>query len=362
MEESGRDGANMPGNTFGTLFKITTWGESHGKAVGVVIDGCPPKLPLTETMIQRMLDRRRPGRSSASTPRKEPDQAMIMSGVFEGMTTGTPIMIMVENKDAKSKAYSPYATIYRPGHGDISYMAKYGIRDWRGGGRASARETVARVAAGAVAKVILEKYGISVVAYTLELGGIKAVNHDLSAIDHNMFLCPDSNAAEKMALRVDTIKNQGDSLGGVVEIVASGVPAGLGNPVFEKLDAELAKAVMSIGAVKGVEIGAGFEAARMLGSENNDPITPEGFLSNNAGGILAGISNGDKIVVRAAVKPIPSIAIQQKTITTENKQETISVKGRHDISAIPRINIVCEAMVCIVLVDQLLQQKASKKA
>jgi chorismate synthase len=352
----------MPGNTFGTLFKITTWGESHGKAVGVVIDGCPPNLPLTEKMVQNMLDRRRPGRSSTSTTRKEPDQAMIMSGVFEGMTTGTPIMIMVENKDAKSKAYSPYATIYRPGHGDISYMAKYGIRDWRGGGRASARETVARVAAGAVAKVILEKHGISVVAYTLELGGIKAISHDLSTIDHNMFLCPDSNAAEKMALLVDTIKNQGDSLGGVVEIVASGVPAGLGNPVFEKLDAELAKAVMSIGAVKGVEIGAGFEAARMLGSQNNDPITPEGFLSNNAGGILAGISNGDKIVVRAAVKPIPSIAIQQKTITIENKQETISVKGRHDISAIPRINIVCEAMVCIVLVDQLLQQKALTKS
>jgi chorismate synthase len=268
----------------------------------------------------------------------------------------------VENKDAESRAYSPYADIYRPGHGDISYMAKYGIRDWRGGGRASARETVARVAAGAVAKVILGQHGISVVAYTLELGGIRAINHDLSAINHNMFLCPDSSAAEKMALRVETVKNQGDSLGGIVEIVASGVPAGLGNPVFEKLDAELARAVMSIGAVKGVEIGAGFEAARMLGSQNNDPITPEGFLSNNAGGILAGISNGDKIVVRAAVKPIPSIAIQQKTITIQNNQETISVKGRHDISAIPRINIVCEAMICAVLVDQLLQQNVLQRA
>lgn len=348
----------MPGNTFGTLFKITTWGESHGKGVGVIIDGCPPKLPLTEAVIQAMLDRRRPGKSSASTTRKEPDQAIIMSGVFEGMTTGTPIMIMVENKDARSGAYSPYANLYRPGHGDISYMAKYGIRDWRGGGRASARETVARVAAGAVAREILQQHGISVIAYTLELGGIKATNLDLSAIDQNMFLCPDSNAAEKMALRVETVKKQGDSLGGVVEIAASGVPAGLGNPVFDKLDAELAKALMSIGAVKGVEIGAGFDAARMLGSQNNDPIGPEGFLSNNAGGILAGISNGDKILMRVAVKPIPSIAIEQKTVNTEGKQETISVKGRHDISAIPRINVVCEAMVCLVLADQLLQQKA----
>lgn len=351
----------MPGNTFGTLFRITTWGESHGRGVGVIIDGCPPKLPLTEAVIQAMLDRRRPGKSSASTTRKEPDQAIIMSGVFEGMTTGTPIMIMVENKDARSGAYSPYANLYRPGHGDISYMAKYGIRDWRGGGRASARETVARVAAGAVAREILQQHGISVIAYTLELGGIKATNLDLSAIDQNMFLCPDSNAAEKMALRVETVKKQGDSLGGVVEIAASGVPAGLGNPVFDKLDAELAKALMSIGAVKGVEIGAGFDAARMLGSQNNDPIGPEGFLSNNAGGILAGISNGDKILMRVAVKPIPSIAIEQKTVNTEGKQETISVKGRHDISAIPRINVVCEAMVCLVLADQLLQQKAIER-
>jgi chorismate synthase len=351
----------MPGNTFGTLFKITTWGESHGKGVGVVIDGCPPKMPLTSDIIQAMLDRRRPGKSSASTTRKEPDQAVIMSGVFDGMTTGTPVMIMVENKDAKSRAYSPYATLYRPGHGDISYMAKYGIRDWRGGGRASARETVARVAAGAVAKAIVEKHGISVRAYTLELGGIRADNMDMSSIDQNMFLCPDPVAAEKMAHRIETVKMQGDSVGGIVEIVASGVPAGLGSPVFDKLDAELARAVMSIGAVKGIEIGAGFEAARMLGSQNNDPITPDGFLSNNAGGILAGISNGDNIVLRAAVKPIPSIAMEQKTVDIEGNQETISVKGRHDISAIPRINVVCEAMVCIVLADHLLQQKALEK-
>ncbi len=348
----------MPGSTFGTLFRVSTWGESHGKGVGVVIDGCPPKIPMSEDTVQRMLDRRRPGKSIASTSRKEPDRAMILSGLFEGVTTGTPILIMVENKDAKSKAYSPYAELFRPGHGDFSYLAKYGIRDWRGGGRASARETVARVAAGAVARAILERHGVSVIAYTLELGGVRAEKFDMAELDRNMFFTPDPQAAQKMAERVEQVKNQGDSLGGIVEIRASGVPAGLGNPVFDKLDAELAKAVMSIGAVKGVEIGSGFEAARMLGSQNNDPIGPAGFLSNNAGGILAGISNGDEIVVRAAVKPIPSISIEQKTVDIHGAETTVSVKGRHDIAAIPRINVVCEAMVCLVLADQLLQQKA----
>jgi chorismate synthase len=326
--------------------------------VGVVIDGCPPGIPLTEDIVQEMLDRRRPGKSIASTSRKEPDRALILSGVFEGATTGTPILIMVENKDAKSKAYSPYAELYRPGHGDFTYMAKYGIRDWRGGGRASARETVARVAAGAVARAILERHGVSVIACTLELGGVRAVKFDMSELNRNMFFCPDPEAAKKMAKRVENVKKQGDSLGGIVEIRACGVPAGLGNPVFDKLDAELAKAVMSIGAVKGVEIGAGFEAARMLGSQNNDPMGPEGFLTNNSGGILAGISNGDEIVVRAAVKPIPSISIEQKTVDVHGAEKTVSVKGRHDIAAIPRINVVCEAMVCLVLADHLLQQKA----
>ena len=347
----------MPGSTFGTLFRVSTWGESHGKGVGVVIDGCPPKIPMSEDTVQQMLDRRRPGKSIASTSRKEPDRAMILSGLFEGVTTGTPILIMVENKDAKSKAYSPYAELFRPGHGDFSYLAKYGIRDWRGGGRASARETVARVAAGAVARAILERQGVSVIAYTLELGGVRAEKFDMDELSRNMFFTPDPEAAEKMAERVEQVKKQGDSLGGIVEIRASGVPAGLGNPVFDKLDAELAKAVMSIGAVKGVEIGSGFEAARMLGSENNDPIGPAGFLSNNSGGILAGISNGDEIVVRAAVKPIPSISIEQKTVDIHGAETTVSVKGRHDIAAIPRINVVCEAMVCLVLADQLLQQK-----
>ncbi len=348
----------MPGNTFGKMFKITTWGESHGKAVGVVIDGCPPKIPLDEKIIQAMLNRRRPGMSVASTSRKEPDSAIIMSGVFDGFTTGTPIMIMVKNKDADSKAYGPYTDLFRPGHGDITYLAKYGIRDWRGGGRASARETVGRVAAGAVAKTLLEKENVRIHAYTVELGGIKAEKRDIKLMDKNMFFCPDMDAAENMEKRVKSVRGKGNSLGGIVEIKAEGVPRGLGDPVFDKLDADLAKAIMSIGAVKGVEIGSGFEAAAKLGSENNDPITPEGFTSNNSGGILAGISNGDDILIRAAVKPIPSITIEQNTIDRFGNPRTISTKGRHDISAIPRINVVCEAMTCIVLADHLLRQKA----
>ncbi|MEE8397502.1 MAG: chorismate synthase [Desulfobacterales bacterium] len=349
----------MSGNSFGEIFRITTWGESHGKGVGVVIDGCPSEIPLDEAVIQSMLDRRRPGKSIASTTRKEPDRAIIMSGVFEEKTTGTPIMIMVDNKDPDSRAYLPYADQFRPGHGDITYDAKYGNRDWRGGGRASARETVARVAAGAVAKAILERENIEIVAYTAELGGIRPRICDLGVVSDNAFCCPDMEAAGEMEERVSAVRKQGNSLGGIVEIVVRNVPAGLGEPVFDKLDADLAKAIMSIGAVKGVEIGAGFDATTKLGSENNDPITPEGFSSNHAGGILAGISNGDDVVVRAAVKPIPSIAIEQNTIDTSGNAVTISMKGRHDISAIPRINVVCEAMVCLVLADHLLRQRAS---
>jgi len=348
----------MPGNTFGKLFRVTTWGESHGKGVGVVIDGCPPKIPLDEEIIQSMLDRRRPGRAPSSTRRREPDKAVIMSGIFDKMTTGTPIMIIVENKDADSKAYEPYADLFRPAHGDITYMEKYGIRDWRGGGRASARETVARVAAGAVAKALLEMEKIDVYAYTVALGGIRAKERDLEAIDKNVFCCPDMEASKKMEDRVVSVKRKGDSIGGIVEILVKGTPKGLGEPVFDKLDADLAKALMSIGAVKGVEIGSGFAASESLGSENNDAITPQGFATNNAGGILAGISNGDDIVIRVAVKPIPSIEIEQKTIDIEGNTRTISVKGRHDIAAIPRINVVCEAMVNLVLADHLLRQRA----
>lgn len=348
----------MPGNTFGNMFRITTWGESHGPAVGVVVDGCPPLLPLAESHIQAMLDRRRPGGSSASTNRTEPDQAKILSGLLDGLTTGTPIMILIYNRDADSSAYEKMADFYRPGHGDFTYMAKYGIRDWRGGGRASARETVGRVAAGAVAGQLLKREHIEVIAYTIALGGIVAHKRNLAVIEENPYYCPDEEAAAAMQKRVEEVKKQGDSVGGVVEVLAKGVPKGLGEPVFDKLDADLAKAMMSIGAVKGVEIGSGFNVTHLLGSQNNDPITPQGFSSNNAGGILAGISNGEDILLRVAVKPIPSIRLEQQTIDTAGNPRTLAVKGRHDISAIPRINVVCEAMANLVLADHLLRQRA----
>lgn len=347
----------MPGNTFGNLFRVTTWGESHGKAVGVVVDGCPSKIPLNESDIQEMLDRRKPGGSIASTQRKEADTAIILSGVFENTTTGTPIMIMVDNRDADSSAYSSFSDLYRPGHADFTYQAKYGIRDWRGGGRASARETIGRVAAGAVARKILKQAQVDVFAYTKSLGSISCQQFDRDVIDRNNFFAPDMDAAIQMEKEVAKVKREGDSIGGIVEIRALGVPAGLGEPVFDKLDADLAKALMSIGAVKGVEIGAGFHAALLKGSQNNDPITPSGFLSNNAGGILGGISNGDEIIMRVAVKPIPSISIEQDTIDTSGKPRRITIKGRHDVSAIPRINVVCEAMVCLVLADHLMRQQ-----
>lgn len=352
----------MAGSTFGTLFKITTWGESHGKGVGVVIDGCPPGIALDEHKIQEMLDRRRPGRFATSTTRNEADQAIILSGVFEGKSTGTPIMIMINNKDAKSSAYTAIANVFRPGHGDITYQAKYGIRDWRGGGRASARETVARVAAGAVSRAVLLRESIQVLAYTIELGGIRALRRDMEAVLKNEYGSPDLDVVPEMAKRVDEVKSSGDSIGGIVEIRAIGVPPGLGEPVFDKLDAMLAHALMSIGAVKGVEIGAGFQVAGKLGSNNNDSITPGGFATNNAGGILAGISNGDEIVIRVAVKPIPSIRIEQQTIDRFYSPTSLSVQGRHDVSAIPRINVVCEAMVSLVLTDHLLRQRALRNA
>ncbi len=350
----------MPGNSFGQCFRVTTWGESHGPALGVVIDGCPSNLPLSTEVIQQTLDRRRPGKGGpAETTRREPDQVNILSGVFEGRTTGTPISLLIWNKDAKSSAYDHLKEVFRPGHGDITYLKKYGIRDHRGGGRSSGRETAARVAAGAVAKVLLEASGIRVTAYTAALGGIVADKRDLNAIYQNRLFCPDPEAFEKMEERVMAVRAAGDSLGGVVEIMAQGVPPGLGEPVFDKLDAEIAKALMSIGAVKAVEIGSGVKAADMLGSEHNDPITPSGFASNNAGGILAGISNGDAIVARATIKPIPSISMEQDTINVEGKPVKLVIGGRHDASAIPRIVPVCEAMVRLVLADHLLRLRAS---
>ncbi|MBU0970386.1 MAG: chorismate synthase [Proteobacteria bacterium] len=347
----------MSGSSFGKAFNITTFGESHGPAIGVVIQGCPPGIPISEIMIQKALNRRKPGQGPASTKRKEPDIPLILSGTFEGKTTGTPITIMIENKDAKSRSYAEIASLFRPGHGDYTYHHKFGIRDYRGGGRASARETAARVAAGAVAQLVLDSHKILIQSYTIGLGGIRANGFDAHAIDKNPFRCPDMEAAGRMEKRIETIKSQGDSLGGIVEITAINVPAGIGDPVFDKLDADIAKAMMSIGAVKAVEIGAGIRAPEMTGFENNDPLTPQGFASNNSGGILAGISNGDKIIVRVHVKPIPSIAKSQKTLTEKGVATTISTKGRHDICAIPRINMVCESMLALVLADHILRQK-----
>jgi chorismate synthase len=348
----------MGGNSFGTLFKITTWGESHGEALGVVIDGCPPRMELSNEDIQKELDRRRPGQGKGSSPRKERDRVEILSGIFEGKTTGTPISLLIRNEDVDSSSYEEWKEVFRPGQADFTYQAKYGIRDYRGGGRASARETVGRVAAGAVAKKILEKESIEIFGCTVELGGIQAEKVNFEEIERNFLRCPDRNAAISMEKKIEEAKLQGDSLGGIVEILVRGCPPGLGEPVFDKLEADLARALMSIGAVRGVEVGAGFRVARMLGSQCNDPIGPKGFEKNDAGGILGGISNGANVVLRVAVKPIPSISLEQKTVDQSMRPVSLKIKGRHDVSAIPRINFVCEAMVAIVLADHLLRQKA----
>lgn len=351
----------MGGNSFGTLFRITTWGESHGRAVGVVIDGCPPRLDFSADDVQRELDRRRPGQGKGTSPRKEKDRVEILSGVFEGQTTGTPISLLVWNEDVEAKAYEELKDIFRPGHADFTYQAKYGIRDHRGGGRASARETVGRVAAGAMAKKILKAQGIEVLAYTLELGGIRAEKMDYVEVENNALLCPDPDAAVKMKEKIEKTRLQGDTLGGIVEILVRGCPAGLGEPVFDKLEADLAKGLMSIGAVRGVEVGAGFRVARMLGSECNDPMKPGGFEKNDAGGILGGISSGADILLRAAVKPIPSISLEQTTVNSSGRPASVKIHGRHDVSAIPRINPVCEAMVAIVLADHWFRQEVLKR-
>jgi chorismate synthase len=362
----------MSGNSFGTLFRVATWGESHGRAVGAVVDGCPAGLPLVEEDVQKDLDRRRPGQSRISTQRKEEDRVEILSGVFEGKATGCPISMLVWNKDADSSAYEEIRNTPRPGHADYTYHAKYGMRDHRGGGRASARETVGRVAAGAVARKLLFHEGVYVVGYVTELGGIRAEipsREDLlglrAAADENPVRCPDQEAAARMIELLDKTRLDGDSLGGVVEVVAKGAPAGLGDPVFEKLDADLARGLMSIGSVKAVEIGAGIESARMLGSEMNDPLVVEGekieFKTNNAGGILGGISTGSPIVCRIAVKPTPSISRKQQTVdVASNKPAEIEIRGRHDPAIPPRVVPVAEAMVAIVLADHLLRLRAAR--
>lgn len=348
----------MSGNSIGVLFRVTTWGESHGKALGAVVDGCPPNIDLTEAAIQEELNRRRPGQRSSASPRQEEDLVEILSGTFEGKTTGSPISLLIRNRDVDSAAYEELRNIFRPGHGDFTYDKKYGIRDHRGGGRAAGRETAARVAAGAIAKKVIARQGIEVLAYTQELGGICAQEISLAEIAKNSLLCPDQKAAKRMEKRLEQARKEGESLGGIVTILVKGCPPGLGEPVFDKIDADLAKALMSIGTVKGVEIGAGFQAARMMGSENNDPITPRGFATNHAGGILAGITNGDEITIRVACKPIPSIEKAQQTVNRSGRPATISIRGRHDVSVIPRIIPVCEAMVAICLADHLLRQQA----
>jgi chorismate synthase (EC 4.2.3.5) len=345
----------MSGNTFGTLFRLTTYGESHGPGLGGVVEGCPAGIPLDEGMIQRELDRRKPGQGGlASTARKEADRVRILSGVFDGVTTGTPIGFHVENTDHRSNDYSAIKDVFRPGHADFTFNAKFGMRDYRGGGRSSGRETVSRVAGGAIALELLRAEGISIFAYTVELGGIPALLTDFEGAQARPYFSPDSDIVAAWDERIREVKGEGDTLGGVVEVRATCVPAGLGEPVFDKLDARLAYALMSVGAVKGVEIGSGFAAARSMGSANNDPITPEGFASNNAGGILGGISSGQDIVVRAYVKPIPSIAREQRTVTTSGEAAAITVGGRHDIAAIPRINPVLKAMAALTLADLLL--------
>jgi len=355
----------MAGSSIGTIFKITTWGESHGKGIGVVVDGCPAGLLLSEADIQSYLDRRKPGQSKFTTQRSESDTVEILSGVFEGKTTGTPISLVVFNKDQHSKDYSNIADKYRPGHADFGYDSKYGFRDYRGGGRSSGRETIGRVAAGAIAARLLEELGISVTAYTRSIGPVEISTFDAKEISENRLYMPDHEAYEKASSYLEDCMANRDSSGGVVECIVHGMPAGVGNPVFDRLDADLAKAIMSIGAVKGVEIGDGFLAARSLGSTNNDDfaLAADGSitkLTNHAGGILGGISDGSDIIVRAAFKPTPSISQPQQTVTSSSEEVTIEIKGRHDPVIVPRAVVVVEAMTAITLADALLTGMSSR--
>lgn len=362
----------MSGNTFGKLFKITTFGESHGVGLGVVIDGTPSNIKIDEEKIQKALDRRRPGQSakngnnSSVTSRSEGDKLEILSGIFEGYSTGTPISINIRNTSQHSSDYGNLATSYRPGHADYTFDEKYGIRDYRGGGRSSGRETCARVAAGSVAMQVLEeKLGSAffIKAYTLEAAGIRCKSIDYYVIEENALRAPDLEAAALMDEKITEIRKQGDSTGAIIECVIEGIPAGLGEPVFDKLDAELAKAMLSIGAVKGIEFGEGFNSAKMTGSTWNDKmrISQDGkvsFETNHAGGILGGISNGNTIVFRLAVKPVPSIFITQQTINKDGENIDLAIQGRHDVCLAPRIVPVVEAMAAITILDLFLQQKA----
>jgi len=353
----------MPGNSFGRLFRISTWGESHGKAVGVVLDGCPSGIKISEEDIQFELDRRRPGQSKITTQRNEPDKVEILSGVFGGKTTGTPISMVVWNIDAISKSYEDIKDTYRPGHADFTYDQKYGIRDYRGGGRSSNRETIGRVAAAAIAKKILNKKGIFTTGYVKQIGNIVAEKIDFKQIEKNAVRCPDKLKAKQMYDLIDKVRKAGDSIGGVVEIVTTGMPKGLGDPVFNKLDAELASALMGIGGIRGFEAGLGFSVAEKRGSEANDLMYKKkdgtlGFKSNNAGGMLGGISNGEDLIVRIAIKPTSSISKKQITVDKKGNRKELVVKGRHDPCLCPRAVPIAEAMVNLVLVDHFLISKS----
>lgn len=356
------------GSSFGHLFRVTTWGESHGGGVGVVIDGCPPRIEIGEADIQRELDRRRPGQSSIVTQRNEADRCQILSGVFEGRTLGTPICILVMNKDARPEAYNEMAQTYRPSHADFTYEAKYGIRNWQGGGRASARETIGRVAGGAVARKALATLhrNFEVIAYVTHVYGIAASVDSstvtLAQVEANPVRCPDAHVAEEMIRTIERALGEGDSLGGIVECVLRGVPAGLGEPVFDKLEADLAKGMLSLPATKGFEIGSGFAATKMKGSEHNDPFEMrEGEIrtkTNRSGGVQGGISNGEDIVFRVAFKPTATIARKQETVSASGEETTLAARGRHDPCVLPRAVPVVEAMAALVLCDHALRQRA----
>lgn len=349
----------MSGNTIGKLFTVTTFGESHGPALGCIVDGCPPGLPLTEADLQQDLDRRKPGTSRHTTQRREADEVRILSGVFEGKTTGTPIGLLIENTDQRSKDYSKIADSFRPGHADYTYQHKYGIRDYRGGGRSSARETAMRVAAGGIAKKYLkERAGIEVRGYLSQLGPIKIEKLDWSIIDSNPFFCPDADKIEEMAAYMDALRKQGESIGAKINVMASNVPPGLGEPIFDRLDADLAHALMSINAVKGVEIGDGFACIDSKGTQFRDEITPDGFLSNHAGGILGGISSGQAIVASIALKPTSSLRLPGRSINLQGEAIDVVTKGRHDPCVGIRATPIAEAMMAIVLMDHLLRHRA----
>ena len=348
----------MPGSSFGEMFRVTTFGESHGPALGCVVDGCPPGLSLCEADLQVDLDRRRPGTSKYATQRQETDRVRILSGVFEGVTTGTSIGLLIENEDQKSKDYSAIKDLFRPAHADFAYQKKYGVREYRGGGRSSARETAMRVAAGAIAKKYLqETFGVRIRGYLAQMGSIRVQAFDWNEVDANPFFCPDAGCVEDMAALIDELRRAGDSVGARINVVAEGVSPGLGEPVFARLDADIAAAMMSINAVKGVEVGDGFAVVEQRGSEHRDELFPDGFGSNHAGGVLGGISSGQDILVSLALKPTSSITQPAKTITTSGEATEVVTKGRHDPCVGVRATPIAEAMLALVLIDHALRQR-----